>query len=157
MLNDDYKEMLQCLSAHGVRFLVVGAYAMGAYGYPRATGDLDLWVESSPENAEHVYLAISDFGAPMDEIDRQTFTEPGIVFQIGMAPRRIDLLTHIDGVDFNEAYQAREEIQLGGLTIPFLSKDHIIQNKKSTGRKKDELDVEYLEGPSPTQEGKNQN
>ncbi len=129
---------------------------MGAHGYPRATGDLDLWVESSPENAKHIYLALSDFGASMDEIDRQTFAERGIVFQIGVAPRRIDLLTHIDGVEFNEAYQAREEIQLGGLTISLLSKDHIIQNKKSTGRKKDELDVEYLEGPSPTQERKNQ-
>ena len=129
---------------------------MGAHGYPRATGDLDLWVESSPENAKYVYLALSDFGTPMDEIDRQTFTERGIVFQIGVAPRRIDLLTHIDGVEFNEAYQAREEIQLGGLTIPFLSKAHIIQNKRTTGRKKDELDVEYLEGPSPTQERKNQ-
>jgi len=156
VLNDDYIEMLQSLSAHGVRFLVVGAYAMGAHGYPRATGDLDLWVESSPENAKHIYLALSDFGASMDEIDRQTFAERGIVFQIGVAPRRIDLLTHIDGVEFNEAYQAREEIQLGGLTISLLSKDHIIQNKKSTGRKKDELDVEYLEGPSPTQERKNQ-
>lgn len=148
--------MLQSLSAHGVRFLVVGAYAMGAYGYPRATGDLDLWVEASPKNAEHVYLALSDFGAPMDEIERHTFTERGIVLQIGVAPCRIDLLTHIDGVEFNEAYQAREEIELGGLVIPFLSKAHIIQNKQSTGRKKDELDVEYLEGPSPTQEGKNQ-
>lgn len=91
---------------------MVGAYAMGAHGYPRAKGDMDLWVESSPENAKHVYLAISDFGAPMDEIDPQAFTEQGVVFQIGVSPRRIDLLTHIDGVEFNEAYQAREEIQL---------------------------------------------
>lgn len=123
---------------------------MGAHGYPRATGDLDLWVESSPENATHVYQAVSDFGAPMIGINQQTFTERGIVFQIGVAPRRIDLLTHLDGVEFNEAYQAREEIELGGLTIPFLSKDDIIQNKKSTGRKKDKLDVEYLQGPNPT-------
>lgn len=129
---------------------MVGAYAMGAHGYPRATGDLDLWVEASPENAEHVYRAISDFGAPMGELTQHTFTEKGIVFQIGVAPRRIDLLTHIDGVEFHEAYQAREEIELGGLTIPFLSKDNIIQNKKSTGRNKDKLDVEYLQGPNPT-------
>ena len=92
----------------------------------------------------------------MSGINRQTFTERGIVFQIGVAPRRIDLLTHLDGVEFNEAYQAREEIELGGLTIPFLSKDDIIQNKKSTGRKKDKLDVEYLQVPNPTKRASRQ-
>lgn len=125
---------------------------MGAYGYPRATGDIDLWVEASPENANHVYQALTDFGAPLGEINKKTFSEKGIVFQIGVAPRRIDLLTQIDGVDFDEAYHSREEIELGGLTIPFLSKAHIIQNKKSTGREKDKLDVEFLQGPSPAKE-----
>ncbi len=148
MLNEDYKEMLQSLSFHKVRFFVVGAYAMGAYGYPRATGDFDLWVETSPENAKQVYQALSDFGAPMGEIHEKTFAEKGVVFQIGVAPRRIDLLTQIDGVEFGEAYQSREEIEFGDLTIPFLSKSHIIQNKKSTGWDKDKLDVEYLQGPS---------
>lgn len=129
---------------------------MGAYGYPRATGDFDLWVESSPKNANYVYQALTDFGAPMGEINQKTFTEKGIVFQIGVVPRRIDLLTQIDGVEFSEAYRAREEIELGGLTIPFLSKAHIIQNKKSTGRDKDKLDVEFLQGPSPTKEERGQ-
>jgi len=86
----------------------------------------------------------------MEEIDQKTFTEKGLAFQIGVAPRRIDILTEIDGVEFSEAYQAREEIELGDLNVPFLSKDHVIQNKKATGRKQDELDVEYLRGPNST-------
>jgi len=129
---------------------------MGAYGYPRATGAFDLWVESSPENAEYVYQALTDFGAPLGEINQKTFTENGIVFQIGVVPRRIDLLTQIDGVEFSEAYQSRAEIEFGGLIIPFLSKAHIIQNKKLMGRDKDKLDVEYLQGPSPTKKEQSQ-
>lgn len=144
MFNEDYKEMLSLLLANRVKFLVVGAYALGVYGYPRATGDVDLWVECSKENSKRIYDSLIAFGAPISALTPQTFMEPGIVFQIGVAPRRIDFLTKIDGVDFIEAYEDKEEVELEGLTIPFLSKGHLIQNKESTGREKDQLDARQL-------------
>jgi hypothetical protein len=144
MLNEDYRDMLQILLGNKVRFLVVGAYAMGAYGFPRATGDFDIWVDTSPENSKKVYSSLSRFGAPLTEISEETFTEEDIVFQIGIAPRRIDILTHIDGVGFKDAYESKVVIEVEGLPIPFISKNDLIKNKRSTGREKDKLDADYL-------------
>ncbi len=148
MLNEDYKEMLSILLDYEVKFLVVGAYAMGAHGYPRATGDVDIWIKACPENSKKVYQALTVFGAPVTDLQPETFIEEGIVFQIGVAPRRIDILTTIDGVSFAEAYEAREVIELEGLKIPFLSKQHLIRNKEATGREKDRLDVQCLKDRS---------
>lgn len=144
MLNEDYRDMLQILLGNEVHFLVVGAYAMGAYGYPRATGDFDIWVDNSAENSKKVYSSLAKFGAPLTDISEQTFTEEGIVFQIGIAPRRIDIITHIDGVRFKDAYKSKEVIEVEGLHIPFISKNDLIKNKRSTGREKDRLDADYL-------------
>ena len=144
MLNEDYRDMLQILLGNKVRFLVVGAYAMGAYGFPRATGDFDIWVDTSPENSKKVYSSLSRFGAPLTEISEETFTQEDIVFQIGIAPRRIDILTHIDGVRFKDAYESKVVIEVEGLPIPFISKNDLIKNKRSTGREKDKLDADYL-------------
>ncbi len=144
MLNEDYKEMLQILSGNEVRFLVVGAYAMALYGYPRATGDFDLWILASPENSKKVYKSLAEFGAPLDEIGEETFNEEGVVFQIGVAPRRIDILTRIDGVDFERAYRNKREVEIEGLKIPFISRQDLVMNKQSTGRDKDRLDAEWL-------------
>ncbi len=144
MLNEDYKEMLLILLNNKVKFLVVGAYAMGAYGYPRATGDIDIWVEVSLENSEKIYQSLLEFGAPLSEITEMTFCEEGIVFQIGVAPRRIDIITKIEGVDFKKAYSDKQEIEIEGIKIPFLSKENLIKNKESTGREKDKLDAKYL-------------
>ena len=144
MLNEDYKEMLRILLNNKVKFLVVGAYAMGAYGYPRATGDIDIWVEASLENSEKIYQSLLEFGAPLSEITKMTFCEEGIVFQIGVAPRRIDIITKIEGVDFKEADSDRQEIGIEDIKIPFISKENLIKNKESTGREKDKLDVKYL-------------
>jgi len=145
MLNSDYKEMLQILLENEVRFLIVGAYAMGAHGYPRATGDLDIWVEASEKNSRKVYKSLTRFGSPLSQLTEESFCEAGIVFQIGVAPRRIDILTHIDGVRFDDAYEAKEVIELEGLRIPFLSKEDLLTNKKATGRQRDKLDVDNLE------------
>jgi len=144
MLNEDYRDMLQILLGNEVYFLVVGAYAMGVYGYPRATGDFDIWVDTSPENSKKVYSSLVKFGAPLTDISERTFTEEGIVFQIGIAPRRIDIITHIDGVRFKDAYESREVIEVEGLHIPFISKNDLIKNKRSTGREKDRLDADCL-------------
>lgn len=146
MLNKDYKEMLQILSDNKVKFLVVGAYAMGAYGYPRATGDFDIWVEASLENSEKIHRTLSQFGAPLSDITKTTFCEEGIIFQIGVAPRRIDIITKIDGVEFQKAYPDKQEIEIEDIKIPFISKEDLIKNKESTGREKDKLDAKYLRG-----------
>lgn len=144
MLNDDYKEMLQLLKSNEVRFLVVGAYAMGAYGYPRATGDMDIWIMASGENSQKVFRALKEFGSPLTQINEATFTARDIIFQIGVAPRRIDIITSIDGVEFEQAWQRRVEIDIDNLKVPFISKPDLIKNKESTGRDKDLLDAKYL-------------
>ena len=145
MLNKDYKEMLQFLLNNKVKFLVVGAYAMGAYGYPRATGDFDIWVEASEENSKRIYKALEQFGAPLMELTEKTFCQKDIIFQIGVAPRRIDIITHVDGVTFGKAYESRKNIEIEDMNVPFISKADLIKNKKATGRDKDRLDVTYLE------------
>lgn len=144
MLNEDYRDILHILLKHRVDFLVVGAYAMSAYGYPRATGDIDIWVLPSHENSRKVYISLAEFGAPLKDITEETFLEHNIVFQIGVAPRRIDLLTHIDGVDFHSAFENKREIKLEGLTIPIISREDLLKNKQATGREKDRLDALHL-------------
>jgi hypothetical protein len=145
MLNEDYKDMLQTLLDNEVKFLVVGAYALAAYGYPRATGDFDIWVEASAENSKKIFSSLASFGAPTSGLAENTFMEKGIIFQIGIAPRRIDFITHVDGVDFNDAYPSRKTIIMEGLNLPLISKENLIKNKKSTGRDKDLVDVKHLE------------
>ena len=117
---------------------------MGAHGYPRATGDFDIWVETSVENSKKIYKSLSEFGSPLNDITENTFTEEGIVFQIGVAPRRIDIITHIDGVTFQDAYASKKNIEIENLSVPFISKENLIKNKQSTGREKDRLDADYL-------------
>ena len=145
MLNKDYKEMLQCLNANDVKFLIVGAYAIGAYGYPRATGDIDIWVMAAVDNSEKIYKALKDFGAPISQIDEHSFSQQGVILQIGVAPRRIDIITKIDGVEFEGAYRMRKEINIEGIVIPFISKSDLIKNKLATGREKDRIDAEMLQ------------
>jgi predicted nucleotidyltransferase len=145
VLNSDYKDMLQVLLDHGVKFLLVGAYAMAAHGYPRATGDIDIWVEPSPDNSQRVYRALAAFGAPLHEVDETTFVKLGIVFQIGVSPRRIDVMSAVSGVGFEEAYQHRQVVEIEGLPVPVLSYEDLIKNKWATGRDKDRLDAKRLE------------
>jgi len=144
MLNEDYREILQILLKNKVKFLVVGAYAMAAHGYPRATGDFDIWVENSQENSKRTYTSLIEFGADIKDVSEKTFTEKDVIFQIGVAPRRIDLITHIDGVDFTSAFKSKQNILLENIKIPFLSKECLIKNKEATGRLKDKADVKLL-------------
>ena len=122
MLNPDFKEMLSCLRDEGVEFLVVGAYALAAHGFPRATGDLDIWVSSSSENAARIMRALTRFGASISNLTVDDFTASDMVVQLGIEPCRIDLLTGIDGVDFDEAWQNRIGITIDDLQIDVLSK-----------------------------------
>jgi hypothetical protein len=136
--------MLQLLLEEHVDFILVGAYALGAHGYPRATGDIDIWVKTDEINSINIYRALEKFGAPLDQIEVNDFANEGIVFQIGVTPRRIDIITHIDGVSFDEADEDKIIVEVEGLKLPILSFDKLIKNKLSTGRERDELDVKLM-------------
>ena len=144
MWNEDYRDILQSLSDEDVDFILVGAYALASHGYPRATMDIDIWVRATPDNAEKVYRALSEFGAPMDAVSVSDFSEEGVIFQIGVAPRRIDIITRISGVNYIEASAAADSVEIDGLTIKILSAEHLIRNKLATGRPKDIDDAENL-------------
>lgn len=144
MLNKDYKEMLQLLSEESVKFIVVGAYALAAHGFPRATGDIDIWIEPEIVNANKVIKVLKRFGCPLYSITIDDLLIKGTVFQIGVAPRRIDIVTAIDGVEFNEAWDDCIKVIIEGIHIPVLSLDKLIKNKESTGREKDVLDLKNL-------------
>jgi len=144
-MNPDFHDMLSAFCAEGVEFLLVGAYALAVHGLPRATGDIDLWVGGDPQNAGRVIAALRRFGAPLLDVKEEDFRTPGTVFQIGVAPRRIDILTAIDGVEFDEAWTNRVEVEIEGLRIPVLSREHVLRNKRASGRPKDIADVRELE------------
>ena len=149
MLNPDYKDILSAFDEEKVEYLLVGAYALAVHGLARATGDIDLWVKRSEENAGKIMRALDAFGAPLSEISKEHFMTPELVFQIGVAPRRIDLLTSLTGVTFEEAWPEREEIELEGIRIPVIGRAHLIQNKRATGRPKDLADADWLESSGP--------
>lgn len=144
MLNRDYKEMLSLLLDNGVDFLLVGAYALATHGFPRATADIDIFVKPDSENASKLYETLVEFGAPLENVFPDNFARPGIILQIGVAPRRIDILTEIDGMTFDEASEGKEIIEIEDLMIPVISRQNLIINKLATGRDKDKIDAENL-------------
>jgi len=144
-MNPDFRDLLAAFNAHGVEYLVVGAHALAAHGHVRATKDLDVWVRPSPSNAACVLTALRGFGAPLHDLGEEDLVRPGIVFQIGVPPLRIDVITAIDGVQFQDAWPARFEATVGGLAVPVISREHLIANKKAAGRLQDLADVERLE------------
>lgn len=144
MLNQDYKDMLSLLLENEVNFLLVGAYALAVHGFPRATADIDIFVKPSKENAKRVYKALSEFGAPLENVFIADFEVPGTILQIGVKPRRIDLITEIDGLTFDEADLDKDIVNIEGLSVPIISKSKLIINKLATGRDKDRLDAENL-------------
>lgn len=145
MLNPDFRDMLSELNAAGADFIVVGAYALAAHGLPRATGDIDIWVRAEPENARRVRAALAQFGAPLADLSESDLGSHDVVFQIGIAPRRIDLMTSVDGLDFEGAWQRRVVTTVDGVQLSVLSREDLIVNKRATGRAKDLADVAWLE------------
>ncbi len=145
MLNPDFKDMLSGLSDSGVEFLLVGAYAMAAHGHPRATGDLDIWVRANPDNAVKVLVALSRFGAPLHDLTIEDLSRPGIIFQIGVEPSRIDILTEISGVIFSDAWERKMSIEMNGCSMSVIGLEDLIKNKRAAGRAKDIADLETLE------------
>jgi hypothetical protein len=150
-LNDDFGDLLRGLREAEVEFVIVGAHALAAHGLPRATGDLDVLVRPEPENAGRVYRALLAFGAPLAAhgVTEADFCTPGTVYQIGLPPRRIDILTEISGVSFAEAWASRLELQILGGPLPFLGRNALIANKRAAGRPKDLVDAATLEGKEP--------
>ena len=145
MLNEDYKDILHALSDENVRFLLVGAYALAAHGYPRTTMDIDIWVMPSPENADAVLRALQRFGASLQNLTKEDLQKDGTIFQIGVAPRRIDIITAASGLQFEPAYQHSIQLNIEEMEVRIPSIDDLILNKKATGRTKDLADIEILE------------
>ncbi len=144
-MNQDFQDLLRELSAARAKFLVVGAYAMAAHGVPRATGDIDVWVEPTEENAAKVWTALEAFGAPLQHLTVEDLSQPDVVFQMGLPPRRIDVLTQISGVEFEVAWQNRDTAMFGEIEAFVIGTKELIDNKRATGRPKDLLDVDTLE------------
>jgi len=147
-MNQDFVDLLRAFAAHDVRFLIVGAYALGVHGRPRATGDLDVWIEATADNAAKVMRALADFGAPLADVSAADFARPGIVFQMGLPPARIDVLTDITGVSFAEAWAGRVRAPFGPVEVDVIGREAFIRNKRATGRAKDLGDVESLDEPA---------
>jgi len=143
-MNRDFVEMLSALNETGADFLIVGAHAVAAHGHPRATGDLDIWIRPTPTNARQVLGALKQFGAPISTIALEDLSQPQTVFQIGVSPCRIDILTSITGVDFDQAWENKIEIRVNDLTVFCIGKQDLIQNKNVLARPQDLADVAAL-------------
>jgi hypothetical protein len=143
-LPPDFKEFLRLLNSKEVRYLVVGGYALGVHGYVRATGDIDIWVERSPGNATKIAAAILEFGFRGPELKESLFLEPDRVVRMGLPPIRIEVLTGISGVTFEECYAARMAVDLDGTPVGVISLADLKRNKRAAGRTKDLADLEEL-------------
>ena len=145
-LNEDFRDLLRELTDCSVEFVIVGAYALAFHGAPRASGDIDIFVRAEQTNAEKVWRALAAFGAPLQatSVVPEDFARPGTVYQIGLPPRRIDILTEISGVPFAEAWASRVPAQVDGRTVQFIGKDALLRNKQAAGRPKDLADVARL-------------
>ena len=150
MLNRDYRDILSTFIEENVDYLIVGAYALASHGPPRATGDLDLWVRRDANNARRVWRALAKFGAPLSDLKETDLSTPGLVFQIGVEPSRIDIITSIDGVEFDQAWNDRLDVNVEGLAIHVIGRAHLIANKKAVGRPQDLADVARLESLDDT-------
>ncbi|HET6219888.1 MAG TPA: nucleotidyltransferase [Acidobacteriaceae bacterium] len=153
MMPEDLKELLRAFNDHAVKYLIVGGYAFGVHAEPRATKDLDLFIRADEENSQALFRALAQYGAPLGGLSPADFMD-GTVFQIGQPPARVDILQHIDGISFDEAWENRiEGLVDGEIRTSVISKNDLIQNKLASGREQDILDVKKLraaarEGPS---------
>ena len=143
-LQKDLREFVELLNAHDVHFVIVGAFALAYHGHARYTSDIDLFIETSNENAERILRAVRDFGFDDIGLTQEDLTHKDQVVQLGVAPNRIDLLTVLNGVSFQDAWASREIGEIGDLKVPFISRALLKQNKLATGRSQDLVDAEHL-------------
>jgi hypothetical protein len=144
MLNQDFKEFIQFLNDNHVQYLVVGGYAVAIHGHPRYTKDIDIWIETSLDNANNLLQALEQFGFSSLGLQIQDFLTPDQIIQLGYPPNRIDLLTNIDGVIFEDCYPLRLEVLIDDLVVTFIDLDNLKKNKKASGRLQDLADLENL-------------
>ena len=144
-MNPDFIDLLRAFGDADVRFMIVGAYALAVHGRPRATGDLDVWIDATPQNAPRVMQALAAFGAPVVEITEADFARTGVVYQIGLPPGRIDILTELTGLTFEEAWRDRIRRPFGELEVDFIDRASFLRNKRATGRLKDLSDIEGMD------------
>ncbi len=143
-LPDDFKEFLKLLNENDVEYLLIGGYAVGFHGYPRATADMDIWVRISPDNAARLVDVFSRFGMSDPDLSADLFQERGKIIRMGVPPVRIEVLTEIDGVTFEECYADRLAVEIDDQLVHLISRDHLRKNKRAAGRHKDLDDVEHL-------------
>lgn len=143
-MNEDFRDLLSALNDAEARFLIVGAYAVAVHGRPRATGDLDVWVAATPANARRVMSALTAFGAPLADLSEAELATPGVGLHIGVPPRRIDILTTVSGLSFEDAWPHRIHASLAGLRCPVIGLDDLIANKRAAARPQDLADVDAL-------------
>jgi len=144
LTNSDFRELLNLFEKHRIRYLVVGAYAVMKYTEPRFTKDLDLWIAIDRENANSVYIALKEFGAPLANLTADDFTQRDYFYQMGIPPLRVDIMMSIPGVEFEETWKNREVIELDKLEIPFISRSDLIRAKEASGRPQDKIDLDRL-------------
>ncbi len=147
-VNSDYTDLLRLFNASGVRYLVIGGYAVVQYTEPRFTKDLDLWVSTDPKNAKSVFAALREFGAPLADMTENDFAKEGYFYQMGVPPVRVDILMGIPGVAFEQAWQNRVQIDFNGLPVTFISRADLISAKLAAGRAQDLKDAKSLSQPS---------
>jgi hypothetical protein len=140
-LTSDLREFIEYLNSNRVEYLIVGALAVSWYGFPRYSGDVDFLIRPDPENAERVLRALGQFGFGSLNISASDFSVPGKVIQLGYEPNRIDLMTSVTGVSFDEAWEGRSEGQLDGISVQFIGREALLRNKDATGRSKDQIDA----------------
>lgn len=145
-MNQDFRDLFAEFNAFRVEYLVVGAHALAVHGHVRATRDLDVWIRPDPENARRAIEALASFGAPTQDLKIEELSQPNLVFQIGVPPVRIDVITSISGVEFQEAWEARFVTRFVDQDVSALSREHLVRNKRASGRTQDLADLEALEG-----------
>ncbi|MFH1360410.1 MAG: hypothetical protein ABIJ41_05155 [Candidatus Omnitrophota bacterium] len=143
-IQSDFKDLLALLNKHQVKYLIVGGYALAFHGAPRMTGDLDLLVEASPNNAQKILKALSEFGFGNVGLNTNDFVQPKKAIQLGIPPVRVDILTSLSGVSWAQAYTSKEQGKYGDVSVFYISRELFLSNKRAIGRKKDEADVEAL-------------
>jgi hypothetical protein len=149
--NADFLDLVDLMNGENVEYVIVGAFALAAHGFPRATGDIDFFVCPSGPNAARVIRALTKFGAPLQTaaVTAADFEKPGTVFQIGVVPRRIDVITEISGVSFDEAFASRLIRDVDGRQVAFIGRETLIRNKRAAARAKDLIDADVLDGLAP--------
>lgn len=144
ILPQDFRDFLKLLNSKKIEYLLIGGYAVGYYGYPRATADMDIWIAISKKNAKKIVEAIKDFGMNTPELNESIFLEPGKIIRMGYPPIRIEVLTEISGVNFKQCYDRRKETKIDGIKLKIISFEDLLKNKKASGRYKDLNDLENL-------------